>query len=143
MKGQKGPLVVLEYPGGRGGGMTAKRYQDQVLKPVLEPFYRQMTEERGRVLFQQDGASGHRAKTTIAHLDDKACAINRFPHLAKSPDMSPIEPLWSTLKRHIRKRPHIPSSLDELKQAAQEAWDAIMEADIDAHVDHMARGTQQ
>ena len=50
MKGQKGPLVVLEYPGGRGGGMTAKRYQDQVLKPVLEPFYRQMTEERGQVL---------------------------------------------------------------------------------------------
>jgi hypothetical protein len=26
MKGSKGPLVVLEYPGGKGGGMNAKQY---------------------------------------------------------------------------------------------------------------------
>ena len=26
MKGRKGPLVVLEYLGGWGGGITAKRY---------------------------------------------------------------------------------------------------------------------
>jgi hypothetical protein len=51
MKGRKGPLVVLEYPGGRGGGMTAKQYQDQVLEPILKPFYEQMTTERGQVLF--------------------------------------------------------------------------------------------
>jgi hypothetical protein len=26
MKGRKGPLVVLEYPGGKGGGMNTRRY---------------------------------------------------------------------------------------------------------------------
>ena len=26
MNGQKGPLVVLEYPGGKGGGMNSSRY---------------------------------------------------------------------------------------------------------------------
>ena len=31
MEDSKGPLVVLEYPGGKGGGMNAARYQDQVL----------------------------------------------------------------------------------------------------------------
>jgi hypothetical protein len=30
MRDCKGPLVVLNYPGGKGGGMTAERYQDQV-----------------------------------------------------------------------------------------------------------------
>ena len=32
MEGRKGPLVVLEYPGGKGGGMNSKRYCEQVLE---------------------------------------------------------------------------------------------------------------
>jgi transposase len=59
MESQKGPLIVLEYPGGRGGGMTAKRYQDQVLDGPLHDFYMRMLEERDLVAFQQDGASSH------------------------------------------------------------------------------------
>jgi hypothetical protein len=39
MKGKKGPLVVLDYPGGRGGGMTAVRYQEQVLEKMVHDFY--------------------------------------------------------------------------------------------------------
>jgi hypothetical protein len=39
LRGRKGPLVILEYPGGRGGGMTAARYQEQVLDKVLHNFY--------------------------------------------------------------------------------------------------------
>ena len=39
LEGQKGLLVVLEYPGGYSGGMTAKRYQDQVLDGLLHDFY--------------------------------------------------------------------------------------------------------
>jgi hypothetical protein len=39
MKGKKGPLVVLEYPGGRGGGMNSERYQTQVLNAHLFDFY--------------------------------------------------------------------------------------------------------
>jgi hypothetical protein len=27
MKGNRGPMVVLDYPGGQGGGMTADQYQ--------------------------------------------------------------------------------------------------------------------
>ena len=84
-----------------GGGMTAKWYQDQVLEPVLKLFYEQMTTERGQVLFQQDGAFGHCAKTTVAYLDSHA--IKLFPHPAKSPDMSPIKPIWNTLKKLIHK----------------------------------------
>jgi len=39
MKGSKGPLVVLEYPGGKGGGMNAKQYQEQVLEAKLHDYY--------------------------------------------------------------------------------------------------------
>ncbi|KAH9954883.1 hypothetical protein BJV74DRAFT_750637, partial [Russula compacta] len=59
MEGRKGPLVMLEYPGGKGGGMTAAQYQTQVLDGPLHNFYQQMSKERGIVVFQQDEASCH------------------------------------------------------------------------------------
>ena len=63
LKGRKGPLIVLEYPGGRGGGMNSKCYQEQVLDGVLKAFYAQMEEERGSILFQHDGAPSHMSKS--------------------------------------------------------------------------------
>ncbi|KAF9470357.1 hypothetical protein BDN70DRAFT_761971, partial [Pholiota conissans] len=59
MRDQKGPLVVLEYPGGKGGGMNSKRYQEQVLEHVLKGFHTEMTKECGKVYFQQDNAPSH------------------------------------------------------------------------------------
>ncbi|KAF7964799.1 hypothetical protein HWV62_2878 [Athelia sp. TMB] len=135
MKGRKGPLVVLEYPGGKGGGMTAARYQEQVLDRVLHEFYQEMAEERGQVVFQQDGAPCHRAASTRRWLDLNS--IERTPHPAASPDMNPIEPVWHVLKTLIRNRPRIPTSLEELKTAAKEAWAQVSEADIDKHVRSM------
>ena len=63
LKGRKGPLIVLEYPGGKGGGMNSKRYQEQVLDGVLNTFYTWMEEERGSILFQHDGAPSHMSKS--------------------------------------------------------------------------------
>lgn len=93
-----------------------------------------MTLERGQILFWQDGASGHHTKTTHAYLNNHT--IQMFPHPAKSPDMSPIKPLWNTLKKLICNHSHIPTNLDELIKAAWEAWDEITKADIDTHVKH-------
>ncbi|KAF9052094.1 hypothetical protein BJ165DRAFT_1314160, partial [Panaeolus papilionaceus] len=59
MQGEKGPLVVLEYPGGRGGGMTSTQYQEQVLDGVFQDFYDKMKKKRGTIYFQQDGAPSH------------------------------------------------------------------------------------
>ena len=64
MKGWKGPPVVLEYPGGKGGGMNTARYREQVLEGVLKDFYKQMDAEMDGVIFQQDGAANHRSKST-------------------------------------------------------------------------------
>jgi transposase len=135
IKGRKGPLVVLEYPGGRGGGMTAVRYQHQVLDEVLHTFYQEMSEEKGQVVFQQDGAPSHTAKRTIAWLDINK--VDRMPHPPSSPDMNPIEPLWHILKDIIRARTHIPTTLDELKTAVKEAWDQITVEDVDKLVGSM------
>ncbi|KAL1750965.1 hypothetical protein FB107DRAFT_175219, partial [Schizophyllum commune] len=69
IEGRKGPLVILDYPGGRGGGMTAVRYIEQVLEGAWGSFYEEVRKERGGVIFlQQDGASPHRIKVTQAWL---------------------------------------------------------------------------
>ncbi len=135
MEDRKGPLVVLDYPGGKGGGMTAARYQSQILDGPLHDFYQEMCEERGIAVFQEDGASCHTAKSTKEWLARNS--VESFPHPAKSPDMSPIEPLWNTLKTILRARSHPPTSITELKTAVQEAWNQITPRDINAHVKHM------
>ncbi|KAJ7934712.1 hypothetical protein B0H13DRAFT_1458810, partial [Mycena leptocephala] len=76
-KGVKGPLIVLEYPKAKGGGMTSARYIKQVLESPLLDFF-----------IQQDGAPSHRATATIK------CESHRipiFPHPPSSPDVSPID----------------------------------------------------
>ena len=70
MKAQKGPLVVLEYPGGKGGGMNTARYWEQVLEGVLKDFYKQMDAEREGVIFQQDAAVSHWSKSTKKWFSD-------------------------------------------------------------------------
>ena len=99
MKGRKGPLVVLEYPGGRGVGMTGQRYISQVLEAHLGTFYNQMKEERPEVMFQQDGAPSHTSKLTKRWLADHR--ISLFRHPPSSPDINPIEPVWHELKKII------------------------------------------
>ena len=64
MEGKKGPLLVLEYPGGKGGGMNTTRYCEQVLEGVLKDFYDKAKQEHGQVQFQQDNASCHTSKRT-------------------------------------------------------------------------------
>ena len=96
MHGSKGPMVVLDYLGGWGGGMNAERYQDQVLEAVLYDYYMERLEKLGNVKFQQDGAPLHTAHSTTAWLLQNS--INQFPHPPSLLDLSPIGPLWKTFK---------------------------------------------
>jgi transposase len=132
MEGRKGPLVVLEYPGGKGGGMNTERYCKQVLEGVLEDFYVEMTKVHGSVEFQQDNASCHTSKRTKNWLTDHG--ISLLYHPPNSPDLSPIEPVWHELKKIIRSCPHPPTSVDKLKAAVHTAWDELDVADINKYI---------
>ncbi|PPR03974.1 hypothetical protein CVT26_001081 [Gymnopilus dilepis] len=133
--GRKGPLVVMEYPGGKGGGMNTERYREQVLEGALLDFYNQLKVRKRCIRFQQDGASCHRSKATMNWLTG-----HRIPtlfHPPNSPDLTPIEPVWLELKRILRNRGHTPTSIDELKSAVREAWDQIPVEFINKHIKRM------
>lgn len=48
--GVKGPLVVLDYPGGKGGGFNSQKYREQVLEGLFLNFYKRMSEVQASIL---------------------------------------------------------------------------------------------
>ena len=135
-EGRKGPLVVVEYPGGKGKGLNSKRYQEQILDAALLPFYNQLKEERKYVRFQQDGASPHRSKSTLKWF--RRHQVPLVFHPPNSPDLTPIEPVWLELKRIIRELPHQPTTLEGLKAAIRAAWNEIPLDFINAQINRMS-----
>jgi transposase len=135
VEGRKAPLIVMEYPGGKGGGMNSKRYQEQVLEGPFWNFYTRLKQERRSIKFQQDGAPCHRSKSTTKWLDDHHIPL--FFHPPNSPDLNPIEPVWLELKRILRGRRHTPTTIEQLKTAVLTAWDEISVETINRHISKM------
>jgi transposase len=136
MDGRRGPLVVLEYPGGRGGGMNSKRYQEQVLEGVLKDFYNEMKATRGRVIFQQDGTSSHTSISTTTWFSRENIPL--LFHSPNSPDLNPIKPVWHELKKLLCALPSPPSTIEQLRAAILEAWNALRVKDINKYVKSMS-----
>jgi len=134
-RGRKGPLVVMEYPGGKGGGLTSRRYQEQVLDGPFLDFYTRLKQSRQYIQFQQDGAPSHRSKATLSWLDSHDIPL--FYHPPNSPDLNPIEPVWLELKHILQRRRHTPTTIDDLKAAVQTAWEEIPIDTINRHIDRM------
>ena len=69
------PMVFID------GRLTAKRYVDLILRPVVVPFIRQ-----DNVTFQQDNARAHVARLSIAFLQQNNVDVLRWPPY--SPDVA-------------------------------------------------------
>ncbi|KAI7940673.1 hypothetical protein MJO28_012958 [Puccinia striiformis f. sp. tritici] len=75
-----------------------------------------------RLLLMEDNAGSHTAK-----LSREFCAkhhITRIVWPPQSPDLNPIENLWKFLKTGIHDQYH-PKSLEQMREAIQQAWDNI------------------
>lgn len=131
MVGKKGPLIVLEYPGGKTSGMNSKRYQEQVLDGQLLKFYQEINQERPGTMFQQDNAPSHRSKTTLHWFE--ASGIPLLDHPPSSPDLNPIEHVWHELKKQIRALNDQPNNLEQLITAVNNAWEGLPIEDINKH----------
>jgi len=72
--------------------------------------------------FQQDNAQPcHKSKTTIRWMAKNGIKLLDWP--AQSPDLNPIEHLWSILKTKIRQ--HNITLKEHLKLVLKEEWDMI------------------
>lgn len=76
-----------------------------------------------KFIFQQDNDPKHTSKATKKWLADNKVTIMDWP--AQSPDMNPIENLWSELETRIRSREVQPSNKYQLFEMLQEEWKNI------------------
>lgn len=115
------------------GSMTAQRYVEEVLQDHVVPFAPFIGEN---FILMHDNARAHVAGQVNDYLD--AVGIRRLPWPACSPDLNPIEHIWDNLKRRVRNRNPVPTTLRELTNAVLEEWHNIPQSDIQDVMDGMA-----
>ena len=89
------------------------------------------------MIYVDDNARPHRvAIVTEALRNNNKTCLNLPP---KSPDLNPIENIWSNLKLRIRKQENPPQTIADLEGAIGEEWDNIPQDLINNIIDSMPR----
>jgi transposase len=80
--------------------------------------------EARKVIFQHDNDPKHTSKLVKEHLDNQDFTTIVWP--AQSPDLNPIENIWSIVKlRLFRNYDRPPKGVHELWERIQEVWDTL------------------
>ena len=94
----------------------------QVVNPVLLPVLRQEED----VIFQQGNARPH----TSAVMQPALHGVQQLPWLTRVPDLLPTEQVWDMMKWELTLSPEPVTTIVELRQWVQEAWDNLLQDDI-------------
>ena len=98
-----------------------KFFKEQAVGPAGRLRGAQASRPRLPWVFQQDNAAIHRSKVAEGTL--KRWKVQVLPWPAQSPDLSPIENLWSLVSKRLQGR--VFSNPDQLWEAVQREWNAI------------------
>ncbi|KAI3353516.1 hypothetical protein L3Q82_020034 [Scortum barcoo] len=111
-----GRCTALHVLGNARGSLTAIRYRDEILRPLVRPY-------AGAVgpgfLLMQDNARPHVAGVCQQFLQDEGIDAMDWP--ARSPDLNPIEHIWDIMSRSIHQRHVAPQTVQELADALVQA----------------------
>ncbi|NP_001133228.1 transposase-like [Salmo salar] len=123
-----GSLTILS----RNTAMNKEWYQHILREQLLPTIQEQFGDDQ--CLFQHDGAPCHKAKVITKWLGEQNIAI-LGPWPGNSPDLNPIENLWSTLKRRVDKQK--PTNSDKLQALIMQEWAAISQDVAQKLIDSM------
>ena len=83
--------------------------------------------------FQQDNARPHTSRATKAYMEARGIKTIDWP--AMSPDLNPIENIWSRMKIAVEKEQ--PKSFERLKETVLKVWDSLELEDLAPYVQSM------
>ena len=63
--------------------------------------------------------------------------IPLFLHPTHLPDLSPIEPVWLKLKKHLHALPCLPTTIPQLTETMKSIWEELPISDIDKQAETM------
>ena len=97
--------------------------QIQILKQFVLPFKHTFYPGCTNFLYQHDGCGPHRAKKVSIFLDAKSVNVLFQPE--QSPDLNPIENVWSIIRQRLRLQENYSSNADALFTQLCEIWNAL------------------
>ncbi|GFV20171.1 transposable element Tcb1 transposase [Trichonephila clavipes] len=113
--------------------LNSKRYISEVLEPVVLPYIQGLA----TAIFHQDNARPHVARIVqrffVYH------QIELLSWLARSPDLSPIENMWSIVAQRFSQITPPAATPNQLWQRVEAAWSAVPQEQIQSFCESMPR----
>lgn len=100
--------------------MTAARYRDMVIEPIIVPFAAAIGDN---FILIDDNARPHRARIVNDRIEHHG--IERMDWPACSPDMNCIEHVWSEMSRRFNQLQQPPQTLQQLAIVLEDIWQNI------------------
>lgn len=118
------------------GKMTAAMYCE-----ILKQGYLRSVRMHGKslkdVVFQHDNDPKHTAKITKQYIKTRRIRVLDWPSM--SPDLNPIENLWSILKRQLNQYDSEPNGMSELWDRVEHEWSKISQETCKKLIESMPR----
>ena len=102
------------------GRMDGELYT-KILEDELQRSLTYYGKNPSSIIFQQDNDPKHKSKLATTWLQNHGFQVLSWP--AQSPDLNPIEHLWTHLKRRVADYEVPPKGILELWDRVQEIWD--------------------
>jgi hypothetical protein len=118
--GLKMPPVFLK----QGLRMGAKEYLEEILQPHVLPWIQKNFPDLSEVVFMQDGAPCHTAKSVQKWLSDNLNFWSKDMWPPSSPDLNPLDfSIWAYVQAMAGKSQHL--NLESVKRSVSKAWNSM------------------
>jgi len=131
-KGKMGPGGFFHIEGGES--INSEVYRDQILLGPLRQFWEEAFEHFETPIVMEDNAPVHKKVCIPARKELGMQTLNWPPN---SPDLNPIENIWSYMKDIITKDYVSVSSGKEMKRIVKNMWDNFKDGEWDKLIDSM------
>ncbi|GFW19586.1 transposable element Tcb1 transposase [Trichonephila clavipes] len=115
------------------GTLNSQRYISEVLEPVVLPYLQGLA----TAIFQQDNARPHVARIVQRFFVNYH--IELLPWPARSPDLLPIENMWSMVAQQLTQITPPAATPDQLWQHVEAAWSAVLQEHIQSLFESISR----